>query len=138
GQAERGTHHLRRCGPPCPQLEACGSLGGEHLETVEHAHAGGCRGLGRRGARIREIDQRLPTPELEQHLVSHRRRLDHEVGVLHLRRPLAAPGEDTRRRQRVTKRRRRPPVSHDGHLVTVCYLLEDRRVRRITVPAHDG
>ena len=72
------------------------------------------RGLGRRGARIREIDQRLPRPELEQHLVPDRRRVDHEVGVPRTSgRPLPTPGEDARLRQRAPKRRRRAAVSHD-------------------------
>ena len=37
-----------------------------------------------------------PGPSSNEHLVAHRRRVDHEVGVAHVRRPLAAPGEDAR------------------------------------------
>ena len=47
------------------------------------APARGCR-VRRRRARVRQIDERLPRSELDEHLVAHRRRVDDEVGGRHV------------------------------------------------------
>src|SRR3954468_3492646 len=69
GQAERAAHDVHGRRMTRPELEARGSPGGEDLESVEQARARRRRGVSGRGARIREVDQRLISPELEQSLV---------------------------------------------------------------------
>ena len=118
GQADGAAHRVDRRRTPvqssklaAPWATSTSSPSRTRAPAAAAASAVAVRGYGR------SISV-CPSPQLEQHLVAHRRRVDHEVGVAHVRRPLAAPGEDARLRQRVTERRRRAAVSHDRRLVT--------------------
>src|SRR5262249_15423607 len=71
GQADRPPHRLDWRLAARPQLEARSPLRHEHLEPVEDSSARSGRGFRCRRRWIWEIDQRLPRPELEQHLVPH-------------------------------------------------------------------
>src|SRR4051794_5243017 len=125
-------------GPPGPGLDARAARRHGPLEAVEARCSRRGSRLRRRRARVREIDQRLPLPQLEHDLVPHRRRVHDEIRAADLRRPVTAPGEHARLRQRLPERRRRPAVADDRGLVTTCHLLEDGGVSGKAAAAHDG
>ena len=110
-----------------PELERRRALRGEHLEAVEDARPGRLRRLGRRRARVRQVDERLAGPQLDEDLVAHGRRVDDEVGAAGVGRPLASAREDARVRERVPERRRRAAVAEDDGALGV-EPGEDRRV----------
>ena len=70
--------------------------------------------------------------ELDERVVPLRGRVDHEVGVVDVRRPLASPREDARASgSAARKARAAPSVAEHGR--PLCrQAVEDRRVRRVT------
>ena len=128
GQAYGGSHRRRPArGPPRPELERRRTLRDEHLEAGDDARAGGAGGAGGRRLRVREVDQRLPAAELDEHLVAVGGRVDDEVGAVDVGRPLAAAREARGVRERVEERDRRAAVAEDDRAARRAARRESRR-----------
>ncbi len=80
-------------GTPRPELERRGALRDEHLEPGDDARARPRARPSRRGLRVRKVDQRLARAELDENLVAHGGRVDDEVGVARVGRPVSAARE---------------------------------------------
>ena len=117
-----------------PELERGRALRHENLEPGDDPSAGS-RGRARgRRLRVGQVDQRLPRPDLDEHLVALGRRVDDEVGVAHVGRPRAAARELRRVRQRMTEGRRRAAVADDRRPFGG-KPFEDRGIRRVPLDA---
>src|SRR5204862_6367410 len=86
----------------------------------------------RRPARIGEVAGRPQRTERGQDLAAQVGRMEEEVALRDVRRPLALAREDARLRQRMLEGSRRTADKQDDRLVTTCYLVEDGGVGGVT------
>ncbi len=113
-----------------PELERGRALRDEDLEPVHDRRSGGAGRKRGRGLRVRQVDERLARPELDEHLVASRGGVDDEVGVGDLGRPSAAAGELSRVRERLQEGDRGAAVAEDDRALGDCEAGEDRGVGR--------